>query len=74
MFDYIFTPLGKGKIVHKFKDGTLCVELEHGGGQIFYPEDLFPQKIKGVGKPTPSILEYPAKGSPYMNGVLRRAI
>lgn len=42
----IFTPLGKGKIIHTFPDGSYAIELEHGGGHIFRPDELFPNKDK----------------------------
>lgn len=37
----VFTPLGKGKVVHKLPDGTFVVEFPHGGGQIFRADELF---------------------------------
>ena len=33
------TPLGKGKIVYTFPDGTYACEYEFGGGQILLPGD-----------------------------------
>lgn len=33
------TPLGRGKVVWTFPDGTFAVEFRHGGGQIFLPGD-----------------------------------
>jgi hypothetical protein len=41
----VFTPQGKGRIVHRFPDGTLAVEFDHGGGKVFSPEELFPGKV-----------------------------
>lgn len=35
----IRTPLGKGKVVHTFPDGTYAVEYEFGGGEIRLPND-----------------------------------
>lgn len=38
----IFTPLGVGKIVYKLPSGQYLVEFPHGGGHLFYPQELFP--------------------------------
>ena len=39
--DRVATPLGKGPIVAVFRDGTVCVELEHGGGAVLHRSDIF---------------------------------
>jgi hypothetical protein len=47
----VLTPLGRGRIVYDFLDGTFAVQLEHGGGHIFFQEelqDLNPRKPSGV--------------------------
>lgn len=43
---FIYTPLGKGRIVYHLKDGTYLVEFEYGGGRIFRPDELFPHRTK----------------------------
>lgn len=35
----VLTPLGRGKIVHSFPDGTYAVEYDFGGGEIRLPND-----------------------------------
>lgn len=37
----VYTPLGKGVIVFKLKNGSYVVEFEHGGGHIFTHRELF---------------------------------
>lgn len=36
----VYTPLGKGVIVHQLKNGSFVVEFEHGGGEIFSVAEL----------------------------------
>lgn len=36
----VYTPLGKGKVVHQFPNGTFAVELAHGGGHVFRAGEL----------------------------------
>lgn len=40
----VYTPLGRGKVVYVLPDGHLLVQFEHGGGQIFTRDELFPHK------------------------------
>jgi hypothetical protein len=43
-FPTVYTPLGSGKIVHKFPDGSLAIELSSGGGVIYRREELMISK------------------------------
>lgn len=37
----VFTPHGKGIVVHEFLDQTVCVEFEFGGGMILPVSEVF---------------------------------
>jgi hypothetical protein len=37
----VYTPLGRGRVVHTFPDGTVAVELSHGGGHVFRPDEVY---------------------------------
>lgn len=50
----VSTPLGDGKVIHQFPDGTLAVEFPWGGGKIFLPEE-----IRGI--PRPERESYPTE-------------
>lgn len=41
----VFTPLGRGRIVYKLKNGTYVVEFSHGGGHIFTAKELFEGRV-----------------------------
>lgn len=65
------TPLGKGWVVHEFPDGTIAVELQHGGGSIFHPEEIF--TIPGEEGPLSRGLAWPTpKPKPERIGSLPR--
>lgn len=37
----VYTPLGTGTVVAEFENGTVCVRFEHGGGHIFFKDEIF---------------------------------
>jgi hypothetical protein len=49
----VYTPLGRGHIVHEFANGTLAVQLDSGGGCVFHPKELFPGKTAPKAPPKP---------------------
>lgn len=36
----VYHPLGRGRIVHDFPDGSVAVEFDYGGGKVLFPEEL----------------------------------
>ncbi len=42
----VFTPLGRGKVVYLLPDSTVVVEFPHGGGQIFFREELLRRVVR----------------------------
>jgi hypothetical protein len=41
----IYTPMGRGKIVYTFPDGSFAVQFDWGGGHIFHPRELEVESI-----------------------------
>jgi hypothetical protein len=37
----VYTPHGKGVAIAEFRDGTYCVEYEHGGGAVLPHWEIF---------------------------------
>lgn len=46
MNETVYTRFGKGEIIAHFKDGTICVRLESGGGAVLHPSEVFKSTVK----------------------------